>query len=803
MDRRGRSRDVSPVALARAALHRDLNHECGHKHAPPLPPPPFLPAFFPDSPPLRDSAELSPYSPGPSKPSGYDSRSPINRFNQPSTSSSPTDTLPRTYSSSSVQSATSDANPSEPLTPPDVECAYACERPLEYYDSPPSPPRTLQDQMHVAYALENMHLAKVLLLKLRGIEVSGDDDPRIEQVRDEDFSSSFVPLGGLQLDDATEARVREAEQRARDAQRRREREVRLRRCERIWESSAQRLKTEKARIAAQRDEEVRVRRREEREARERERERARKAEAARAARHQLRIAGGHPRQLLSYDSLRKADARFPKPTTSREREDESSGGLFLYDIMPSPPSRPLSLSRSLSTSPPTDNDLSLQRAQRELALEHARSISRSVPFGDVLTSMHGPLFVDDVNCRPRTRPTSQQAELLAILLQPVEVDQADVKGKGRESLLPKPASQRRDHAKHSPAARAARSSTLDSLSSESSGTSSSASTVTRSGSWFSFGSRGSFRSASTAITSPSTSPRTPTKAILSSNAPLSTSPTSIESGRVPRRSSKHPAALTVPASDHPLSLPIPPKPKAREPLAIGRGRPLTRQAGPSGQSDDLSPPNASGLVHRVSRSVSTLMDFAAQFQKAYVKATMFSAGVDLYTRADSRSTSRSPSRSPVRAAPRVRCTSVPVRGRSGGLRPEGYRVCPTDVHLFTALDLSANGAPQLQRTLIPLCTPSVDSIPAHERVFPLPPPLPRSPFRPPFPPGAVLSRLRPVANPLLVRLQALHNVCRVYGIQWQNRTRESALSGFKEKVVGVAWEGVGRSGLGWEVATTY
>ncbi|OJT12465.1 hypothetical protein TRAPUB_10991 [Trametes pubescens] len=36
--------------------------------------------------------------------------------------------------------------------------------------------------MHIAYTLENMHLAKVLLIKLRGIEVNGDDDPRIAQV---------------------------------------------------------------------------------------------------------------------------------------------------------------------------------------------------------------------------------------------------------------------------------------------------------------------------------------------------------------------------------------------------------------------------------------------------------------------------------------------------------------------------------------------------------------------------------------------------------------------------------------------
>ncbi|KAI0778665.1 hypothetical protein BD413DRAFT_465307 [Trametes elegans] len=780
MDRRGRSRDVSPVARARAHVGPDGHH--------PAHTPPPRPAFFPDSPPAH-----------PPKPSCFHSRDTIKYgFVQPSLSISPADTLPRTHSSTSVLSAASEPNPPEPITPPDAECAYAYGRPLEYYQSPPSPPRTLQDQMQVAYAQEDMHLAKVLLLKLRGIEVSGDDDPRIAQVRDEDFSSSFVPDGGLRLDDATEARLREAERRAQEAQKRREREERLRRCERIWENSSHRLKTEKARIARQRDEEARARRRAEQQARERERERARKEEAARAARQsQLRIASGHPRQLLCYDSLRNADARFPRATPAKDREDESSG-LFLYDIMPSPPSRPASLSsspRQCSVSPTDRDSLTLPMMQRELALKHAKSLSRSVPFGDVLTAMHGPLFDDEVNNKPYPRRNSHQTNLFAILMEPVETTKVDVKGKGREAAALKP---QRPHVKGSAVARVARSSTLDSVSS----TSSSTSTVTRSGSWFSFGSRGSMRSAATALTTPSSSPHN-AKPIVHLSLPLSSSPSSIESARAPVQLSKRPSAPTVPASDHPLALPAPPKPKAREPLALGRGRPLTRNVGLPGQSDESSPTRASALVHRVSRSVSTFMDFAAQFQKAYVKATMFSAGVDLYsTRSDSRSSSRSPSHSPVRST-RVRCASVPVRGRSGGLKPEGYRVCSIDVHLFTAIEGVQEQPPQMQRTLIPLCNRSVDSIPTFDRVFALPPPLPRSPYRQPHPPGTCLSRIRPIANPLLVRLQALHNVCRQYSIPWQSRRCDLVAGGLREKIVGVAWEGVGRSGLGWEVATTY
>ena len=63
--------------------------------------------------------------------------------------------------------------------------------------------------------------------------------------------------------------------------------------------------------------------------------------------------------------------------------------------------------------------------------------------------------------------------------------------------------------------------------------------------------------------------------------------------------------------------------------------------------------------------------------------------------------------------------------------------------------------------------------------------------------------MRPVANPVLLRLQALHNTCVQSSIMWQ-RAREGSLAAGKEKMVGVAWEGIGRSGLVWEVnATAY
>lgn len=650
--------------------------------------------------------------------------------------------------------------------------------------------------MHVAYALDNMHLAKILLLRLRGIEVDGDDDPRIAAVRDEDFSSSFVPEGGLRLDADAEARVLEAERRAREARQGRLREERLRQCEQVWEHSMQRFRGEKARVARKKEEAERQRRAAERLMKERERERQRKVEAARATRtSQLRIASGQPRQLVCYDSLRNADARFPRPTRAEKRSGES--GLFMYDIMPSPPSRPMSLSPPTSRSLEDKDCLTLPRAQRELALKHAKNISHSVSFSDVLAAMHGPLFSEDEDTRPCTRRDKHKAELLTVLMEPAKVDD---KGKELEGSTLEPATR----VKKSVALRALRASTTESILSASpspSTSSSSTSPIPRSGSWFSFSSKNSFHSTSTALTTPSSSPLSSDKLTIVLCSPLSTSPPLDSSIATRWQPSKPPlSAPAFPASEHPLALPSPPRPRRKEPLAIGRGRPLTRRISLSGQSDNQTPPSPTvQLVHRVSRSISSFMDLAAQFQHAYVKATMFSAGVDLHSDrslSDSKSRSRSRSRSP---ATRLH---YPLSRRSQScLKPEGYRVSSLDVQVFADVDMYREAEPyQYQRTLIPLFSRSPDSLDnAHERVFPIPPPLPRSPFRPPYQPDTRISRMRPVANPIMLRLQALHNICQAHAITWQ-RARDGTLAAGKEKMVGIAWEGIGRSSLGWAVS---
>lgn len=60
-------------------------------------------------------------------------------------------------------------------------------------------------------------------------------------------------------------------------------------------------------------------------------------------------------------------------------------------------------------------------------------------------------------------------------------------------------------------------------------------------------------------------------------------------------------------------------------------------------------------------------------------------------------------------------------------------------------------------------------------------------------------RIRSVGNPAYLRLKALHNVICKGGMVWEGRGRETALGGGRERVVGVAYDGIGRSSLSWEV----
>ncbi len=398
-------------------------------------------------------------------------------------------------SHSSTASTSPEPTPA-PQTPPElVDGSYPLHfqhlNSLDYYDSPPSPPRTLQDQMQVAYANDDIHLAKILLLKLKGIEVRGDNDPRIAEVRDEDFNSAFVPCGGLKLDEEDERRCIEGQRREQERQKRRARQIRLLECERIWEKSAEYYREGRARAIRKREEEARGRRRAEIEARGREREAREREKEKDLIRHRRTLrATCTSRAVLSYGALPASNLRVQMSTSQSPPKDRDDGLAFEYPLMPPVPSSrfmPQKKARSRQSSP--------NRAFRDLAALNNTNVS----FADVMTSIHGPLFpVEDSGKRPRRRTV--QMDLLDALLNPTPWDM---------TLSETADDSRVDKIKRKTGV----SDGCIACSVESyipSTPSTSASKLSKS--WFSFGSRSFKSSASTTLTSPSSSPMSPRKA---------------------------------------------------------------------------------------------------------------------------------------------------------------------------------------------------------------------------------------------------------------------------------------------------
>ncbi|CAL1694296.1 unnamed protein product [Somion occarium] len=878
MDSRGRSRDISPAAFTRKQLHTPLVTPSIHAdfvipqyhssvsvfasamwQQPPSPEPIPVPS--------SSRLMLPPATASPSPPFTYPhlachspSRSPT-----PSLPPSPTDSFMLRTNSSSTLSVSPEATPSGPLTPPDSVYAYSDR---DYYDSSPLPPRTLQDQMQDAYALDNMHLAKILLLKLRGIEVTSDDDPRIAQVKDADFSTVFVPPGGLKLSPEDEKRYQEGVRRENERRRRAQREARLRICEKIWENSVRCLREQKTKLARRKEDELRERRKLEIEARGRERE-ARERDSDREcdilARYtrQLKVSTcSNQRSRLSYGSLPASSSRsvvlnspsLPMPT-------------FEYTLMP--PVHTLSTSRhsppsSLASSPPKNKSplSSPHRAFKELSALSAQNI----PFSTVVTRMHGPLFPEDNEDEDDTASTSSvrrlriqrrtvaQVHLFDELLKR-DVSQWQERADGRprvgSSLI-------RRRTQGCPACSQSLSSMASTLVSSSgpstSATSTSSSTrtiSTRSNSWFSsFSSILTPSLTSSSSLSSSTSDALPstTSTTAGSVIPVSISviPSSKEAEIIHHHTlhtcSQSKLIPLAPEDPHPLSVPLTSS-SSRTPFSSvsvpSRGRALVRPITTTSSltSLRLSPTptegerEGEGLVWKMTRRFTRFIDMASQFQKAYVRATMFSTGSDLYGRGSSLSSSaeRSYSRERDRLGRTVYGSEGTVWDRRGrarergrgvsanmgasakkmDLKPRGYRVSPCDLQIFTSADLNSPES-NPTRPFLPLHTlspPTSPSSPSYPLRFPQPPPIPRSPFRSPYPPQTLTSRLRPIANPLLLRMRALQNRC--MGVGADNYLEDGHVVGLiagnggvmevREKVVGVAWDGIGRSGLGCEV----
>jgi hypothetical protein len=104
---------------------------------------------------------------------------------------------------------------------------------------------TLSDQVHIAYADDDIHLAKVLLLRLQGIEVTSDSDPRIAAVKDEDFDACFIPFG--RLDDGRGEQHSQVNPPKPDPETRRAETLKAK--ERLWETEARRFTEERCKHA--------------------------------------------------------------------------------------------------------------------------------------------------------------------------------------------------------------------------------------------------------------------------------------------------------------------------------------------------------------------------------------------------------------------------------------------------------------------------------------------------------------------------------------------------------------------------
>ncbi|KAK0466310.1 uncharacterized protein EV420DRAFT_821391 [Desarmillaria tabescens] len=292
-----------------------------------------------------------------------------------------------------------------------------------YCDSPPSPPHTIEDQLHVAYAHDDIHLAKILLLKLRGIEVTSDDDPRIAAVQDEDFDECFIPNGMLLLTEEEEKRVKEAQrleaeriqmelERRALRERERKRELWEKRCEKIWENEKLRLREEKARIKL-----ARLRQEEQRKAQQQQFESRRPVTLSRSR-----------KPKLSYSSLSQTRASSASSTS----EASSSGYAYSFVVTPAlqmPPSRHrkmragsscLSESKARREHLSSTSDYSTDTASDDTGFDAS---GPSVSFKEVITAMNGSLF--PLTASERTHSLSRSSKSVSTLkchkLDPLDV----------------------------------------------------------------------------------------------------------------------------------------------------------------------------------------------------------------------------------------------------------------------------------------------------------------------------------------------------------------------------------------------
>ncbi|THH19359.1 hypothetical protein EW146_g1777 [Bondarzewia mesenterica] len=663
--------------------------------------------------------------------------------------------------------------PIEPLTPSD-ECYL------------PDRPRTLEDDIQDAYALEDYTRARVLYLKLQGITAS-PSDPRVAALTDDEVARVFDPPP-LKLEPQDERLLSEAMEREKQAVREQNRRERLIKCEKIWENTRARHRAQMVNALK-----AKVKIEEEREAKEREREKGRQQSS----------------QPLAYRS-RGAFAPTPLPQAL---------GYSRHSPMPPKAYEPFTYAFPLSNSSPAQLSGS-PKTRRALATLLTPSSSDPVPpsrvvtFKEVLASMHGYLFplteAESENLsssartatvrRDRDRSVSlddqkrerRKRDLIAALLETVKWEREErwhAKGKGRLH--------EGEHGVHPQlligACKACAVTGVPFSPADLPGyftSSSSSASTSRPSSWFSFGSR---KSASTASTTPASSPVTMLSVGWRSKRPATESASA--GGKevpeeVPLRHScrKGQCFIAVDLWDSPLALG--PSPYAVPPARATEARQeaLERQRMGAGRAVTL------GM--RLSRSVRGVLNMAARAQQVRDAVEVVQKKMERVKKEEG-----------------YRAAKEDVRAFVGGrgarsVESPGPAKPATPYPLFSLIPFTSRTNPR-SSSHSPSSSPSP---PRSNSLSHFPSADPSDPFlATPYPTDPYTLqpawRVRPIANPAALRLRALANRLRGHDAPevWEGVDavvlRPDAMGAGNERLVGVGFDvhlrGNAESALRW------
>ncbi|KAJ7897204.1 hypothetical protein B0H14DRAFT_3853424 [Mycena olivaceomarginata] len=443
----------------------------------------------------------------------------------------------------------------------------------------PTPPLTLSDQVHIAYADDDIHLAKVLLLRLQGIEVTSDSDPRIAAVKDEDFDACFIPFG--RLDDGRGEQHSQVNPPKPDPETRRAETLKAK--ERLWETEARRFTEERCKHATLK---------------------RRQGDRQRAADEQERIR-----------LIRQKEAAAAVVDQFRRRRMNPTARTLNFALVPPVPTPPQKFTYDFPFTP--RNIAPRATPPRNITPRRAAQPRREptrVTFAQVLAAMQGDLFpvLPGEHTLPvsatadRTKARRQYALLDALLVAGVDLDATlmDPNGKGkRRAIGPTP---------QQPCVCASPASPSLISSSSSFASSSSSSGLSRAGSWLSFGTRSSRSSTGTSVASSWPSAWLPGARRTASPSPTP-SLAAVQQCRCRRARDVPRTAVSV----HPLLVPPDVPPRRRRARSIAAGVEL-------GAPRDH--PASQGHVP-FTLALGRLAALARNLQAAYVRAVVVGYGV--------------------------------------------------------------------------------------------------------------------------------------------------------------------------------